>query len=102
MWKTHTVSLLEYESSLHAINCNIEVLREAVTNHSMFIVNQSGTVGIKYMLDNLEKDVVQRLVLGKPVITETLNIPVVTSDVALRQVIAIIRKNIQQVTASNA
>ena len=102
MWKAHTVSLLEYESSLHAINCNIEILREAITNHSMFIVNQSGTAGIKYMLDNLEKDVVQRLVLGKPVITETLNIPVIMNDVTLRQVIALIKKNIEQVTVSSA
>ena len=53
------------------------------------------------MIDNLEKDVVQRFVLGKPVITETLNIPIVTNDVTLRQVIALIRNSIEQVTICN-
>ena len=101
MWKAHDFSLLDFDSLLHAVNCNSNTLQELVTTHSLFVTNPSGTIGIKYMIDNLEKDVVQRFVLGKPVITETLNIPIVTNDVTLRQVIALIRNSIEQVTICN-
>ena len=100
MWEAHKVSLIEMDSSLHAVNCDVEKLRELVTTHSVFIANPSGTIGIQYMLDNLEKDIVQQYVLGKPIIIDTLNIPTVTIDVKLRQVIALITKNIEQVRAS--
>ncbi|XP_019854153.1 PREDICTED: E3 ubiquitin-protein ligase RNF213-like [Amphimedon queenslandica] len=96
MWEAHKVSLREMDSSLHAVNCNTEKLRELVTTHSVFIANPSGTIGIQYMLDNLEKDIVQQYVLGKPFIIDTLNIPTVENVVKLRQVIALITKNIEQ------
>ena len=97
MWEAHKISLREIDSSLHAVNCNTEKLRELVTTHSVFIANPSGTIGIQYMLDNLEKDIVQQYVLGKPFIIDTLNIPIVENVVKLRQVIALITKNIEQV-----
>ena len=68
-------------------------------SHSIYTFS-SGNVKIEYNLDGLEKDLVQRFVLGKHIITHTLDIPQVTwrSQMYNTQTITSVKKNVPQVS----
>lgn len=88
--------MLEIDQS-HLINCTNEFIN-LLCVHSTYTVS-SGNVKIEYNLDGLERDLVQRFVLGKRIITHTLEIPQVTwqSQIYNTQTIASVKKNIPQV-----
>lgn len=81
----------------HLICCTNEFIK-LLHVHSTYTVS-SGNVKIEYNLDGLERDLVQRFVIGKRIITHTLEIPQVTwqSQIYNTQTIALVKKNIPQV-----
>lgn len=67
------VHILDFEPS-NSVVCN-DFFPELVLAHSLYTTTTSGTLRVEYQLDNMEKDLVQRYSLGKPIISGTLDIP---------------------------
>lgn len=98
LWKAPTVQLLNV-NQLHLIKCTEDDLTGLLHSHSIYTVS-SGNVKIDYNLDGLEKDLVQRFVHGKHIITHTLEIPQVRwqTQTYNSQTITSVKMNIPQVS----
>lgn len=96
--KVNEVPLLQTNLS-HFVNC-WDKLTEFVTSHCVYTVTSSSTLKANYDLESFEKDLVQKFVLGKPVISQTLEIPQLlpmNKDLHQIQTITFIKSNIPQV-----
>ena len=99
MQKVDEVHLLQTHP-LHFVNC-WDKLNEFVTTHCVYTVTPSSTLKATYDLESLENDLVQKFVLGKPVITHTMEIPQllpIKEDLRLIQAITVVKKTIPQVS----
>ena len=86
-------------NQLHLIKCTEDDFTQLLNSHSIYTFS-SGNVKIDYNLDELEKDLVQRFVHGKYIITHTLEIPQVTwrTQTYNSQTITSVKMNIPQVS----
>ena len=84
---------------MHLIKCTEEDFTHLLHSHSICTFS-TGCIKIDYNLDGLERHLVQRFVLGKYIITHTLEIPQVRwqTQTNQSQTITSIKKNIPQVS----
>uniref|UniRef100_A0A1X7U2F3 Uncharacterized protein n=1 Tax=Amphimedon queenslandica TaxID=400682 RepID=A0A1X7U2F3_AMPQE len=96
LWQSPKVPLQELNSK-HFVKCSDEFVR-LVQSHSVYTIS-NGNVTIQINdLGIIERDFVQEFVLGKPIITQVLDIPQVIwkRPVLNTQIIAAVKKNITQ------
>uniref|UniRef100_A0A1X7U2E9 Uncharacterized protein n=1 Tax=Amphimedon queenslandica TaxID=400682 RepID=A0A1X7U2E9_AMPQE len=96
LWQSPKVPLQELNSK-HFVKCSDEFVR-LVQSHSVYTIS-NGNVTIQINdLGIIERDFVQEFVLGKPIITQVLDIPQVIwkRPVHNTQIIAAVKKNIPQ------
>ena len=86
-------------NQLHLIKCTEEDFTQLLHSHSIYTFS-TGCIKIDYNLDGLERNLVQQFVLGKHIITHTLEIPQVRwqTQTYPSQTITSIKKNTPQVS----
>ena len=97
MWKAHKVHLMNVDTT-HFMNLEVEIIK-LLTSHSIYTFTSSGTVKIHYNLEWIERDLVQKFVMRKPIITHLLEGPqIIWQRPALNiKIIALVKNNILQV-----